>query len=92
MKPGKLKQIQKLKKGLMLLQTDANMKLLANNSQHCWMLHVASVYTPCCMLLRVVGSCCAKFETGQSSIFEKFLIIKENFSGNIWHIGLLKYS
>ena len=28
--------------------------LLANNSQHCWMLHVASVYPPCCMLLYVV--------------------------------------
>ena len=38
-----------------------------NNSQHCWMLiHVASVCTPCCMLLCVVGSCCAKFETGQT--------------------------
>ena len=31
------------------MQTDAT--LLANNSQHCWMLHVASVCTPCCMLL-----------------------------------------
>ena len=35
------------------VQTDAT--LLANNSQHCWMLHVASVCTPCCMLLRVVA-------------------------------------
>ena len=34
------------------LQTDT--KLLPNNSQHCWMLHVASVCTPCCMLLGVV--------------------------------------
>ena len=34
--------------------------------EHCWMLHVASCCTPCCMLLRVVGSCCAKFETGQT--------------------------
>ena len=75
---------------------------MANNSQHCWMLHVVScqrantfrtlkthvrvslsrvhvnqrkkhrkrrhtsVYTPCCMLLRVVWSCCAKFEPGQT--------------------------
>ena len=32
------------------VQTDAT--LLANNSQyHCWMLYVASVCTPCCMLL-----------------------------------------
>ena len=29
--------------------------LLANNSQYCWMLHVASVCTPCCMLLDVVA-------------------------------------
>ena len=36
------------------MQTDAT--ILANNSQHCWMLHVASVCTPCC----------AKFETGQT--------------------------
>ena len=28
--------------------------LLANNSQHYWMLHVASVCTPCCTLLGVV--------------------------------------
>ena len=33
--------------------------------EHCWMLHVLSVCTPCCMFLRVVGSCCAKFETSQ---------------------------
>ena len=46
------------------MQTDAT--LLASNSQHCWMLHVASICTPFCMLLRVVGSCCAKLETGQT--------------------------
>ena len=34
--------------------------------QHCWMLHVASVGASCCKLLRVVWSCCAKFETGQT--------------------------
>ena len=33
------------------MQTDAF--LLANNSQHCCMLHVVSVCTPCCMLLDV---------------------------------------
>ena len=49
---------------LSLVQTDAT--LLANNSQHSWMLHVASVCTPCCMLLDVVVCCCAKFETGQT--------------------------
>ena len=46
------------------VQTDAI--LLANNSQHCWMLHVASVCTPCCMLLDVVACYWAKFETGQT--------------------------
>ena len=30
------------------------------------MLHVASVCTPCCMLLDVAACCCAKFETGQT--------------------------
>ena len=35
------------------VQTDAT--LLANNPQHCWMLHVASVCRPCCMLLDVVA-------------------------------------
>ena len=30
------------------------------------MLHVASVSTPCCMLLDVVVCCCVKFETGQT--------------------------
>ena len=46
------------------VQTEAT--VLANNFQHCWLLYVASVCTPCCMLLRVVGSCCAKFETDQT--------------------------
>ena len=49
------------------VQTDAT--LLANNSQQCWMLHVASVCTPCGMLLRVVGSCCVKLEIGQTFSF-----------------------
>ena len=31
-----------------------------------WMLHVASLCTPCCMLLDVLACCCAKFETGQT--------------------------
>ena len=33
-------------------------------SQHFLMLHVASVCKTFCILLRVVGSCCAKFESG----------------------------
>ena len=46
------------------MQTNAT--LLANNSQRCWMLHIPSVCLLCYMLLRVVESCCAKFETGQT--------------------------
>ena len=43
-------------------------KLLAlcKRAQRCWMLHVASVCTPCCILLDVVACCWAKFETGQT--------------------------
>ena len=43
-------------------------KLLANmyNSQYCWMLHVASVWAPCCMMLDVVACCYAKIETSQT--------------------------
>ena len=44
-----------------------NATLLANISQHCWMSHFTSVCTSRCMLLYVVGSCCAKFETGQTN-------------------------
>ena len=36
-------------------------------SQHCWAQHVASVCTPCFVLLRLAGSCWMKFETGQTS-------------------------
>ena len=35
-------------------------------TQQCWISHVASVCTP--TLLHVVGSCCTKFETGQTFI------------------------
>ena len=31
-----------------------------------WMLHVASVCTPCCMSLDVLACCCAKFEICQT--------------------------
>ena len=46
------------------VQTDAT--LLTNISHYCWLLHVASVCTPCCMLLDVVAFCFTKFETGQT--------------------------
>ena len=41
-------------------------KAECKRTQHCWILHVASVCTPCCMLLDVVACCCAKFEIGQT--------------------------
>ena len=43
-------------------------KAPCKRTQYCWikMLHVASVCTPCCMLLHAVGSCCAMFETSQT--------------------------
>ena len=48
------------------LQTDAT--LLANNSQqHCWMLHVASVCTPCCMMLEVFASVCTPLQYGRNN-------------------------
>ena len=34
--------------------------------RHCWILHVASICTPCYILLSFVGSCWAKFENGQT--------------------------
>ena len=55
--------------------------LLANLSQHCWMLHVASVCTPCCTLLRFVESCSAKFEKGQT------FSIRANKRNNSQHLG-----
>ena len=39
----------------MLSPVKKDATMLANNSQHCWMLHVASVSTTCCVLLRVFG-------------------------------------
>ena len=38
-------------------------KATHKRTQHFWMLHVASVCTPCCMLLRIVGSCCIRLHT-----------------------------
>ena len=41
-------------------------KAPCKRTQHGWMLHFASVCTPCCVLLDVVACCCGKFETGQT--------------------------
>ena len=50
------------------IQTDATL-LLANNMQHCWAQHVASVCMEpkqCWHLLALAGTCCISFETGQT--------------------------
>ena len=64
------------------VQTDATS--LANNSQLCWMLHVAYVCTPCCMLLDVVACCCAKFETVQTSSYVQTDAITPNNVESCW--------
>ena len=64
------------------MQTDA--KSLASNSQLCWMLHVASVCTPCCMSLDVVACCCAKFETGQPFSYVQTDATTSNNVGSCW--------
>ena len=56
-------------------------KAPCKRTQHCWMWHVASVCTPCCMLLRVVGSCCAKFETGQTFSYVQTDATTPNIAG-----------
>ena len=41
---------------------------LCKQTQHCWMLRVASVCTPSCMLLHVVGSCCVSLHVALHDI------------------------
>ena len=54
-------------KGLSLeCPTKPSSKAPCKRTQHCWMSHVKSVCTPCCMLMQVVGSCCEKVETDQT--------------------------
>ena len=62
------------------VQTDATLPF--TNSKHCWVLHATSVCTPCCMMLRVVGSCCAKLETGQTfdQQLSTFLLFRDYWS------------
>ena len=43
----------------MTLALGLKITLMANATRHVR-------FTPCCMLLRGVGSCCAKFDTGQT--------------------------
>ena len=57
---------------------DRYTKAPSKRTQHCWSrtpsivwMHVTCFCTPCCMLLRVVGTCCAKFGTGQTLSYVK---------------------
>ena len=59
--------------GLGPVQTDAT--LFATSSQHCWMSHVASVCTPCCMLLRKVWNW-SNFSANNSQHFFCSMITK----------------
>ena len=58
--------------------------IVANNFQHCSMLHVASICTPCCMLLRFVGICCVKSETGQTLSYMQTDATTPNNVGSCW--------
>ena len=51
-----------------------------NNSQHCWMLRVASVCTPCYMLLHVVGSYCIRLHTTANTDATSHLLGSNNSS------------
>ena len=62
------------------VQTDA--ALLANNSQHCWMLHVASVCTSCWMLLRVVAQSLKPVKLFSQQL-PTFLLFRLHSSSNI---------
>ena len=66
--------------------------MLASNSQHCWMLHVASLCSPCWKFLRVVGGRCTKFETGQTFGYVQMDTTTPNivFLGQQW-VDLLTY-
>ena len=53
--------------------------------QHCWMLHDASVCTPCCMLFRAIGSCCIRSHTRDSpSTLVVILVRVESGSLSSW--------
>ena len=60
-------------------------------TRHCWPTspkivgcYVASVRTPCCMLLRVIGSCYAKYETGQTFSHVQTDATSPNNVGSCW--------
>ena len=58
---------------LSLTQTDSTL-FVGQQLPNSLMLHVISVWTPFCILLRVVGCCCTQFETGQTFEPTTFLL------------------
>ena len=56
------------------------------------MLHVASVCTPSCMLLSVVGNYCAKFETGQTFSYVQPDTTTPNNVERCWLITLRRFA
>ena len=44
-----------LHRGVLGVLINGGAKASCKRTQHCWMLHVSSVCSPCCMLLRVVA-------------------------------------
>ena len=62
----------------------SNLVFLLEDSWLCWMLHVAAVCTPCCMLLDDVACCFAKSETGQTFSYVKTDVTTPNNVGSCW--------
>ena len=74
--------------------TKPSSKAPCKRTQHCWMSYVKSGCTPCCMVMQVVGSCCAKVETGQtlSQQLPTFLLFlgRRSVAQHCWgHAGAL---
>ena len=60
--------------------------MLTNNSQHCWMLHVSSVCTTCCVLLGVLAQSLKPVKL-LSKQLPMFLLFRDRVALRCW-IGL----
>ena len=85
---------------LNILKPHANRRssLLPNNSQNCWMLHTASVCTPCCILVRVVGSCWICLHTNETQTQQHATLLSQQcwellspFAPTFWQMGTTQY-
>ena len=68
---------------LILITWISEFKLPGNGSNiYCWMLQVAAVCTPYCMLFRIVGICCAEYEVVKllSQQLPTFLLFSDRWS------------